>query len=154
MTTIDSAAKEWLEAVARALDAEPGGGSVADRILQFVAQIDARYRINDSLDREDQLPWPVFERLIEKLVPIAEAAASPALLAALLAAPDETLGRSQLVDAVRARLLDQLDGLLASAPNDTWARVARGQLRLAAGDRGGAADDFAAVVQRDPERWE
>jgi tetratricopeptide (TPR) repeat protein len=150
----DTGSKAWLEEVSRALVPEPGDGSLDARIVNFIHRIDARYRVNDELDRNEQLPLVVFERLTEKLQDIVAGASSPGLVAALHALPDETFGKTQLVEVARTALLEQLERVLATAPDNVDARMVRGQLLLDSHDPDGAAEDFAAVVRRDKQRWE
>lgn len=150
----------WVESSRKAIEIlrEPEAVSkkeaFEESILAAVARFDDRYRRNFEPDGVPQLPLAVFERLIEQLLPVAATAASPSLYRQLKKLAEDTFGRANLLEEVRAALLVELNTHLAASAEDSDLYVARGALQVDARELEAAKSDFAMAVQLAPENLE
>lgn len=138
MTHVGAQARDALERVVGLLRRIAQVGEAADldteatasEAAALVMQINQEYRENERRDVSDQVPFFVFERLIETLGRLLERAASRQLLAALRALP-HGIAVAPLIQQQSRLLLRKYDEHLSRHPTDVDVRVARAALNLA-----------------------
>jgi tetratricopeptide (TPR) repeat protein len=146
----------WVDLVKRGLEdlASPDHGreptSINAQTLAFIHRVDERYRRNYDLESSEQLPLAVFERFVEMLASVAEAAATHVLYQEIHDLSNEIFGKTTILDVVRARLREALDTQIEADPHNAEAYLQRGKLSFDDRETDAAKLDFAAALRLNP----
>jgi tetratricopeptide (TPR) repeat protein len=138
MTNTGAGTSEGMKRVIRLLSriahvgelGDAGSGTSAGDVAALVALINQEYRETTRLEVSHQIPYFVFERLIEALGRRLERVPSKQLLAALRALP-HGIANAKLIQQQTRSLLRTYDEHLSRHPTDANVRVDRATLNLA-----------------------
>lgn len=130
--------------------AENRGTAEEHKVVELAREIGDRYVENVMLPETEQLPYGVFEELVETLEERLAGYASESLLIELRKLPPDSFAARRLIDQQLQLLTNHYDSILQADPNSISARKRRGQLKFECQDWEGAASDLGKVVEQSP----
>jgi tetratricopeptide (TPR) repeat protein len=121
-----------------------------ESLLESIRDVHEHYVWSESLPEDEQLPYSVFEQLVELLQQQLARHAPEAVLAALEQLPHSPMVIAPLVQRAREELSASYDERLSQQPNDVEVLPKRAWLRAARRDWDGVIEDTTRLLQHEP----